>query len=97
MRRRWWPVKHLIDALGDASLGPELVAIAMLALTVLFVLIWPVWFAAKMLGLQRWAIVIKRDEEWVATEKVRGWSASEDRVESIIAAIRAGDYPLIET
>lgn len=59
------------------------------------IVLLPLSFAAKLCGLQRWEIEIERDKEWLATEKVRGWSASADRIQSITAEVRAGTYSAV--
>ena len=98
VRRRWWPRLDKVNALDELSLFSRhdrfVLFVAALIAAPLIVLL-PVSFAAKLCGLQRWAIEIERDEEWVATEKVRGWSASVDRIESITAEVRAGTYSAV--
>ncbi len=93
VRRRWWPVREAVDTLTYGSVGADWVGVAVLAITLPFVLVWPLWFAAKMCGLQRWVIVIECNEEWVATEKARWWSGSVDRIAAITAELRSGTYP----
>ncbi|KMO74664.1 hypothetical protein BST22_13060 [Mycolicibacterium chubuense] len=97
VRRRWVPRLDKDNALGGLSLmdrnDRDVLFIATLIAVPLMVVMLPLSFAAKLSGLQRWEIEIERDEEWLATEKVRGWSASVDRIESITAEVRAGTYP----
>lgn len=76
VRRKWM---YAPDTVGDSDgvVGGIFVAVALL----LF-LAWPFWFAAKFLGVP-WTIVIERDGREVGTERVRGWRASERRMEEI--------------
>ena len=97
VRRRWWPRLDKVNALDELSISERDFAILIVAVVIAapLIVLLPVSFAAKLCGLQRWAIEIERDEEWVATEKVRGWSASVDRIESITAEVRAGTYSAV--
>lgn len=56
-----------------------------------FVLAWPFWFLAKLCGVP-WTVVVTRDGEKVHTERVRGWSASERRIEQLARDLRIGQY-----
>jgi hypothetical protein len=98
VRRRWGPRLDKANALDELSLFSRhdrfvLLVGALIAAPLIVVL--PLSFAAKLCGLQRWEIEIERDEELVATEKVRGWSGSVDRIESITAEVRAGAYSAV--
>lgn len=99
VRRRWVPRLDKAGALGELSLFDRhdrdvLFAAALVAVPLLVVLL-PLSLAAKLCGLQRWEIEIERDEQRVATEMVRGWSASVDRIESIAEQVRAGTYSAV--
>ena len=55
-------------------------------IVLLVLLAWPFWFVAKFLGVP-WTIVIERTGREVGTERVRGWRASERRMDEIRQSI----------
>jgi hypothetical protein len=81
VHRDWWPFPgHLLD----------FTEVVDLAIGLLFVVLWPFWLLAKLLGV-RWAIVVERDGEEVSRELVRGWAAAKARVNEIALQIANGD------
>ncbi|KMO68600.1 hypothetical protein [Mycolicibacterium chlorophenolicum] len=99
VRRRWVPRLDKDNALGKLSLmdryDRDVLFVSVLIAVPLMVVLLPLSLAAKLCGLQRWEIEIERDGERLATERVRGWSASVDRIDSIAAQVRAGTYPAV--
>jgi hypothetical protein len=73
----------------------DVLFIATLIAVPLMVVMLPLSVVAKLSGLQRWEIEVERDGQRLATETVRGWSASVDRIGSITAEVRAGTYPAV--
>jgi hypothetical protein len=75
--------------LGDL-LAPILVPILEFMLSVIaYVVKWPLWFIAKLLGLPS-MILIDRDEARVGAERVRGWGKSQQRIQEIAESAAAG-------
>ena len=54
-----------------------------IAIGALFLVLWPFWLLAKLLGV-RWVVVIERDGHEVGRELVRGWNRSKRRVNEIL-------------
>jgi hypothetical protein len=82
VRRRWWsaiPWETGFDSV-DA-----LIFVIMLP----FMALWPFWLLAKWLGVS-WTIVVHRDGERVAREKVRGWRASGRRIAELASQAQDG-------
>lgn len=83
--RRWWYDFEMTPEFmnsdtgmgGGTLLGPALLAAA-----------WPFWFIAHWFGLP-WRIVVSEDGELVDQEKVRGWRASQHRMQEIVDEISA--------
>jgi hypothetical protein len=82
VRRRWW--KTLPWETGFDSLD-ALFFVIMLP----FMALWPFWLLAKWLGVS-WTIVVDRDGERVAREKVRGWRASSRRIAELARQAQEG-------
>jgi hypothetical protein len=80
-RRRWYDMSGVGDAGSDVGL--------LVMLVLLVAGWWPFWFIAHWLGL-RWRIVIKRDDEQVDEEWVRGWRESRRRIQEITESATAG-------
>ncbi|OBF32199.1 hypothetical protein A5719_04295 [Mycolicibacterium peregrinum] len=80
VRRKWM---YAPDTWGDSD-GVVGAIFAIVSLLVL--LAWPIWFAAKFLGVP-WKIVIERAGREVGTERVRGWRASGRRIDQIRQSI----------
>ena len=76
VRRKWM---YVPDTVGDSD---GVVGGIFAAVVLLLFLAWPFWFAAKFLGVP-WTIVIERDGRGVGTERVRGWRASQRRMDEI--------------
>lgn len=86
VRRKW------MYAPGDSGDSDGVVG-AIYAVIVLLVLVaWPFWFVAKFLGVP-WTIVIERTGREVGTERVRGWRASERRMDEIRRNILTAGVP----
>lgn len=85
VRRRWWP---LLGPLDMASSGTSTFGVVMFLLALPALLTWPLWFIAKLCGVP-WKVVTERDGDEVSTEKVKGWRASGQRIEEIVAEIRS--------
>jgi hypothetical protein len=81
VHRDWWPFP------GDLLDFTDLVEIA---IGLLFVVLWPFWLLAKLLGV-RWVIVIERDGNEVERELVRGWRKAKARVNEVARQIASGD------
>ena len=54
-----------------------------------FMLMWPLWLAAKWLGVS-WTVQILREGEKVGRERVRGWRKSGERIAELAAEAEAG-------
>jgi hypothetical protein len=80
IHRVWWPFPGVLDLQFD------LIA---LLLALPFVALWPIWLAAKWLGI-RWTIVIERDGEEVGRELVRGWQRSQGRIAALALEVSQG-------
>lgn len=52
-----------------------------------FLLAWPFWLLAKLVGVP-WKVVVRRAGEDVAVEKIAGWRASGRRIAEITDGIR---------
>jgi hypothetical protein len=90
VRRRWMP---LLDRLDDLNWGSDWFGVLMFALALPFVLAWPFWALGKLCGVP-WKVVVTRDGDDVATEKIKGWRASRRRIAEIVEGIRvAGEVP----
>lgn len=85
VRRKWWPFGDLFDWADDDVIG-----VVVLLIAAPFLLLWPVWLAAKFMGLQRWRIIVERAGERTGTELVRGWSASRGRMAELALEIGQG-------
>ncbi|MEH3133286.1 MAG: hypothetical protein PGN27_25305 [Mycolicibacterium neoaurum] len=81
VRRRWWPFGEVFDPAFDGLIG--------LILVVPTLLLWPLWFAAKGLGV-RWRIVVERDGVEVESVLVRGWRRSAGRIDEIALQVARG-------
>jgi hypothetical protein len=81
VHRDWWPFP------GDLLDFTDLFEIA---IGLLFVVLWPFWLLAKLLGV-RWVIVIERDGNEVERELVRGWRKAKVRVNEVALQIASGD------
>jgi hypothetical protein len=81
VHRDWWPFP------GDLLDFTDLFEIA---IGLLFVVLWPFWLLAKLLGV-RWVIVIERDGNEVERELVRGWRKAKARVNEVALQIASGD------
>lgn len=83
VHRRWWPFPDVTDVIDlDWFLLSLVVAVP-------FVVLWPVWYAAKFCGV-RWRIVIERDGTQVGHELVRGSRHARARVADLALTIAAG-------
>jgi hypothetical protein len=82
-RRRWYSPFDLpsYDS-GDGGTGVVIVILLVGGW-------WPFWFIAHWVGL-RWRIVIKRDDEEVGEERVRGWRKSRQRIQEITESATTG-------
>jgi hypothetical protein len=81
VHRDWWPFPgDLLDFTGLIEL----------AIGALFVVFWPFWLMAKLLGV-RWVIVVERDGHEVGRELVRGGGKANARVNQIAFEIANGD------
>ncbi|SEQ32100.1 hypothetical protein SAMN04488583_2323 [Mycobacterium sp. 88mf] len=76
VRRKWM---YGPDTAGDSD---GVIGTVFTAVVLLVFLAWPFWFVAKFLGVP-WTIVIERDGREVGTERVKGWRASERRMDEI--------------
>jgi hypothetical protein len=78
--RRWFPNWELSWLQGTdlGDLGAYLLAV-----------LWPPWFIGKCLGV-RWVILIERNGNEVADERVRGWRKSQRRIKELARAAAAG-------
>jgi hypothetical protein len=81
VHRDWWPFP------GDLLDFTDLFEIA---IGLLFVVLWPFWLLAKLLGV-RWVIMIERDGNEVERELVRGWRKAKVRVNEVALQIASGD------
>jgi hypothetical protein len=88
VRRRWWPLLGPLDMASSGSSGLGVV-LFVIALPVL--LVWPIWFAAKLCGAP-WKVVTERDGQEVSLEKVRGWRASGRRIDELVTELRGGGH-----
>lgn len=82
--RRKWMTAPDVGTDSDGIVGAFLTVILLLAL-----LVWPFWFAAKFLGVP-WTIVVEQRSKEVGTERVRGWRASQRRIDEIRRGIGSG-------
>lgn len=90
VRRRWMP---LLDYLDMLNWGTNWFGVLMFVVALPFLLAWPFWALGKLCGVP-WQVVVTRDGDEVATEKVKGWRASGRRIEEIAHGIRvAGVVP----
>lgn len=90
VQRRWWNVDFLPNpALLGNDVVSLIIAVVCLVLWLPFALVWPIWFVAKFCGAP-WKVVIRRNREEVYTERVRGWSKSEQRIDAIVQSLRKG-------
>ncbi|UXA20141.1 hypothetical protein [Mycobacterium sp. SMC-4] len=84
VRRRWMPLLTYLDM---ASWGINWFGVLMFLIALPFLLAWPFWLLAKLVGVP-WKIVVRSDGEDVAVEKVKGWRASGRRIDEIVHGIR---------
>lgn len=84
VRRAQWP---LLGALDMASWGTSAFGVVMFLLALPVLLVWPIWFVAKLCGVP-WKVITERDGDEVSTEKVKGWRASGRRIDEIMAGLR---------
>ncbi|MCK0175382.1 MULTISPECIES: hypothetical protein [Mycobacteriaceae] len=91
VRRRWMP---LIDHLDDmVSWGSGWFGVLMFVIALPFVLAWPFWLLGKFVGVP-WKVVVRRDGDDFAEEKIKGWRASGERVDEIVHGLKvSGEVP----
>jgi hypothetical protein len=83
VHRRWWPFPDLTDIFDLDWFVLSLIV------SLPFVLLWPFWYAAKLLGV-KWRIVIERNHSEQGYELVRGYSRSGERINQIALEIAHG-------
>lgn len=84
VRRHWMPLLHYLDM---ASWGNSTFGAVMFVLALPFILAWPFWLLAKFCGVP-WKVVVKRDDDEVAVEKITGWRASGRRIDEIVRGVQ---------
>ncbi len=90
VHRRWMP---LLDYLDMTTWGNSLFGALMFVVALPFLFAWPFWLLGKVCGVP-WKIVVRRADEDVAEEKIKGWRASGRRIEEIVAGVEvAGEVP----
>ncbi|KMO84986.1 hypothetical protein BST22_04375 [Mycolicibacterium chubuense] len=94
VHRRLWPFPDLEDLLDNFDFFGWVIG---LVLVLPLLVLWPVWFLAKLLGV-RWVLVVERDHVEVERELVRGWRRSGVRSTELAAQLaqgwRSGNYAL---
>lgn len=90
VRRRWWTIDTLPDPgyFGNDQVSTVVGALLLLVWLPL-ALAWPFWFLAKLCGVP-WKIVVTRNKDRIYTKRVRGWSASDRRIDEIVQSLRDG-------
>lgn len=83
VRRRWMP---LLDYLDMLNWGANWFGLVMFVVALPFLAAWPFWALGKLCGVP-WKIVVTRDGEDVAEEKVKGWRASGLRIAEIVDGV----------
>lgn len=90
VHRRWWNV----DVVPDPSeLGGDFISLVAglicLVVWLPFALVWPFWLLAKFCGVP-WKVRIRRNRDVVYTERARGWSNSQRRIDAISQSLLRG-------
>ncbi|SEL46550.1 hypothetical protein [Rhodococcus maanshanensis] len=85
----------LISAIIAIVLAVLMLPVLLLALLVgleflLLLLLVPVWVGVRVLFGLPWTVVVRRDGKVVHEEQIRGWRASEARIDAIGAQLREG-------
>lgn len=83
VHRRWWPFPDLSD-LFDLDWF-----VLSIVVSLPFVVLWPFWLAAKLVGV-KWRIVIERNHTEVGSELVRGYARSGRRIDALAAELARG-------
>ncbi|WP_245234149.1 hypothetical protein [Mycobacterium sp. PS03-16] len=90
VHRRWMP---LLDYLDMASWGTNWFGVVMFVLALPFLVAWPFWALGKLVGVP-WKVVVTRDGDEVAEEKIKGWRDSGRRIAEIAHGIEvSGEIP----
>ncbi|KUI24560.1 hypothetical protein AU195_01930 [Mycobacterium sp. IS-1496] len=90
VRRRWMP---LLDRLDMLNWGNDWFGLLLFVIALPLVLAWPFWALGKLCGVP-WKVVVTREGEDVAEERIKGWRASGRRIAEIVDGIRvAGVVP----
>lgn len=83
IHRGWWPFPDLSDLFDiDFFILSVIVSLP-------FLLLWPFWWAAKLMGV-RWRIVIERNHTELGSELVRGYRRSGHRINQLAAEVAQG-------
>jgi hypothetical protein len=88
VNRQWWPFG---DWSSFAS-ADDVVGVIVLCAMLPFVVIWPFWLLLKLSGVSAWRVTVRRNLIQVDRERVAGWRASGERVNAIMAALKAGVF-----
>lgn len=85
----------IISIVLNVALVVLLIPVLVLALLVaaeflLLLLLLPLWVLARSLLGTPWIIVVRRDRTIVGEEAVRGWAATDARIDQIKAFIASG-------
>lgn len=94
-----WTVRRLRWPFGEMFFNPDWpdwLFVIGLVVTLPFVIAWPFWLVARFLGAP-WTLVVRRKGREVRRESVKGWTASRQKMQEILAEARREGGPEAES